>query len=226
MSQKGKFISQLNRSFGAGGGFTCSLSDQEITRFVQFLKRSQKNISIKKAAIVVGKQADGETWILKANLYVNSSGKMVDPDISPYIWSLTAQAEKVSVREITPRISTPFTSSCLGEMVTLVQATMKHNTMSALLVVGGAVMSCHYQQIVETFGGFPVVLACGPTETGKSTSLKVGLSLTGGQKHAFYSKGYFLERSALSCFPFGKNSEPEKWSSPAKLCSHHLNTKG
>ena len=50
------------------------------------------------------------------------------------------------------------------------------------------------------------MLACGPTETGKSTSLKVGLSLTGGQKHAFYSKGtnaYFLERSALSCFPFG-----------------------
>ena len=29
---------------------------------------------------------------------------------------------------------------------------MEHNAMSALLLVGGAVMSCHYRQIVETFG--------------------------------------------------------------------------
>ena len=67
-------------------------------------------------------------------------------------------------------------------------------------------MSCHYQQIVDSFGGFPIVLVYGPTETGKSTSLKVGLSLTVGQKHAFYAKstdGYFLERAALSCLPFG-----------------------
>ena len=67
-------------------------------------------------------------------------------------------------------------------------------------------MSCHYRQIVDNLGGIPVVIACGPTETGKSTSLKVGLSLTGGQKNAFYSKGtnaYFFERSALSCLPFG-----------------------
>lgn len=67
-------------------------------------------------------------------------------------------------------------------MVTLVETTMKHNALSALLLIGGAIMSCHYRQIVDTFGGFPIVLACGPTETGKSTSLKVGLSLTGGQK--------------------------------------------
>ena len=100
----------------------------------------------------------------------------------------------------------PLSSKCLKEMVDLLGKTMKHNAMSALLLVGGAVMSCHYRQIVETFGGFPIVLACGPTETGKSTSLKVGLSLTGGQKRPFYAKGtnaYFLERSSLSCLPFG-----------------------
>ena len=39
-----------------------------------------------------------------------------------------------------------------------------------------------------------------------SSSLKVGLSLTGGQKRAFYARGtnaYFLEQSSLSCLPFG-----------------------
>lgn len=58
------------------------------------------------------------------------------------------------------------------------------------------------------FGSLPIVLVCGPTEIGKLTSLKVGLSLTGGQKHAFYVKctnTYFLKRAALSCLLFGIN---------------------
>ena len=83
---------------------------------------------------------------------------------------------------------------------------MKHNGMSALLLMGGVVMSCHYRWIVEMFGGFPVVLACGPPETGKSSTLKFVLSVTGGQKGAFYAIGtnaYFLKRSSLSCLPFG-----------------------
>ncbi len=200
----------MNKSFGTGGGFTCSLSDQELTRFLQFIKRSQgSNIVIKKATTIVGKQADGDTWVLNSHLYVNSNGQTIDPSVSTFIWSpecLASRADKVSVTEITPRIVTPLSEDCLKEMVRLVMETMKHNATRALLLIGGAIMSCHYRQIVELFGGFPIVLACGPTETGKSTSLKVGLCLTGGQKHAFYSKGttaYFLERSALSCLPFG-----------------------
>ena len=209
MSQRGKFISQINKSFGTGGGLTCSFSNQELTRFLQFLKRSQgSSIAIKKATPIVGKQGDRETWVINPNLYLNSKGEVVEPSFSTYIWSpecLASRADKVSVTEITPKV--PLSSQpLLKEMVKLVENTMKHNTMSALLVVGGAIMSCHYRQIVDNLGGFPIVVACGPTETGKSTSLKVGLSLTGGQKNAFYSKGtkaYFLERAALSCLPFG-----------------------
>ena len=56
------------------------------------------------------------------------------------------------------------------------------------------------------FGGFPIVLALGATETGKSTAIKAGLSLFGMAKDGFYvegSNGYFMERSALSCLPYG-----------------------
>ena len=119
MSQKGKFISQINNSFGMGGGFTCSLSDQELTRFLQFLKRSQgPNISIKRATTIVGKQGDGETWVLNPNLYVNTNGRVVEPSFFPYIWSpeyLASRAEKVSVTEITPRVMTPLSGGCLKE---------------------------------------------------------------------------------------------------------------
>ena len=210
ISQRGRFISQLNKSFGSGGSFTCSLSDQELTRFLQFLKRSHgPSITIKKAISVIGKQSDGATWLLNPNLYVSPNGEAVDPSISTFIWSpqsLASRADKVSISEITPRVTTPLLPESLNNMVNLLEKTMKHNFISALLVIGGAVMSCHYRQIVDSKGGFPIVIACGPTETGKSTSLKVGLSLTGGHKHAFYSKGtnaYFLERAALSCLPYG-----------------------
>ena len=50
------------------------------------------------------------------------------------------------------------------------------------------------------------MLAIGPTETGKSTAVKAGLSIFGMAKDAFYvegSNGYFMERSALSCMPYG-----------------------
>ena len=67
-------------------------------------------------------------------------------------------------------------------------------------------MSSHYTQVVKTYGGFPIVLAVGPTETGKSTAIKAGLSLVGMAKDGFYVEGstaYFMERSALSCLPYG-----------------------
>ena len=95
----------------------------------------------------------------------------------------------MSINEITPLITTPLLVECLNKLVQLVETTVKHNATSALLVIGIAIMLWHYRQIVNTFGGFPIVFACGPTETGKLTYLKAGLSLTGGQKNAFYANG-------------------------------------
>ncbi len=66
-------------------------------------------------------------------------------------------------------------------------------------MVGGAIMSCHNSLVVEKFGVFPIVLAVGKTETGKSTAIKAGLSLFGMSSVGFYVEGstdYFMERSA------------------------------
>ena len=69
-------------------------------------------------------------------------------------------------------------------------------------------MSFHYEQVAGMYGGCPIVTAIGPTETGKSTSIRAALSLFGMTKDSkgFYVEGsyaYFLERSALSCLPYG-----------------------
>ncbi len=62
-----------------GEGFTCSFSVQELSRFLQFIKRSQgPDITIKRSATVAGKQAEGYTWILNSDLYINSNGEKVE----------------------------------------------------------------------------------------------------------------------------------------------------
>lgn len=209
ISQRGRFISQLNKSFGSGGGFTCSFSDQELVRFFQFIKRSQtSHIEIKKATVVVGLQPNSSTWVVCDDKYYdNESGCLVPKERSAYIWSfegLAARCDKVSPNELIPELAEEDTE-CLKKLLKCLKKTMRHNFLSSLLVVGGSIMGCHFRRVVDLFGGFSILMAFGPTETGKSTSLRAALSLSGGHRAAFYSKGstaYMMERAALSCLPF------------------------
>ena len=84
-------------------------------------------------------------------------GTCVFPRSTPYIWSpecLASWAEKVSVTEITPNITMPLSSGCLSEVVGLLEKTMRHNAMSAILFVGDAVMSC------DTITQLKIISAC------------------------------------------------------------------
>lgn len=209
VAQRGRFIAQLNKSFGSGGGFTCSFSDQELIKFVQFIKRSQAHtIEIKKATTLVGLQPLSTHWVLGEDKHFDQYGCVVRKEMSQYIWSyesLSARCDKVSPNELVPELSAQDGTKCLSKLITFLRTTMRHNFLSSLLVVGGSIMGCHFRRIVDLFGGFSVLVAHGPTETGKSTSIRAALSLTGGQKAAFYSKGstaYMMERAALSCLPF------------------------
>ena len=79
----------------------------------------------------------------------------------------------------------------------------KAHFFSSPIVVAGAVMSVHYRTIMSMYGGFPIVLAEGPTETGKSIAMKAGLSLLGMSKTWFYVEGtnrFFLSRD-VPCHP-------------------------
>ena len=205
-----KFINQLNKSFGQGGGFTCAFTDTELTRFIQYLKRERGHaIRISKGTTVVGKQPSSAVWVLNKSVHITAKGELLTPEASSYMWTPTcilANCDKVSLNELVPTVADELTTAPLCNLVTLLESACKHNFTSALLLLGGAIMSCHYAKIVSQFGGFPIVLAIGPTETGKSTSIKAGLSLFGMAKGSFYVEGsnaYFMERSALSCLPYG-----------------------
>ena len=71
----------------------------------------------------------------------------------------------------------------------LMEPLTEHNYNSALLFLGGTVMSFYYTYIAGKYAGFPIVLAIGPTETGKSSAIKAGLEWL---KMHFMSKGQIV----------------------------------
>lgn len=74
------------------------------------------------------------------------------------------------------------------------------------MVLSGIALSFHYETVVEKYGGCPITVAIGESETGKSTAIRAGLSLFGCDELSQYVKGtnaFFLERAVRSTLPFG-----------------------
>ena len=84
----------------------------------------------------------------------------------------------ISPKEVIPHISMPLDTIVLSTVMEKIRCVMRHNFFSSVLVVAGAIMSMHYTTILR-YGGCPTTIAVGESETGKSTSIRIGLSLMG-----------------------------------------------
>ena len=197
----------INHSFGSGG-MTCSLDQNAIPYFVQSLKRlCGDKLSTKKAILRPGRHESG-LYFMNKDICINQTGKLVDAP-NEYVWlkkELISENDKILVSDVIPYITLPLSTRCLVEFVTHIQACLKHNFIPSLLVISGTIMSFHYQQIVDTYGGCSLTIASGPPATGKTTAIKAGLSLCGCANNNMFVKGTnrgFLERSSISTLPFG-----------------------
>lgn len=70
-NQKTKFVAQLNKSFGGGGGFTVGFTDGELMRFLQFCKRIH-SVAIAKGTILI--QPSSSIWVLNDKTQLEASG--------------------------------------------------------------------------------------------------------------------------------------------------------
>lgn len=142
---------------------------------------------------MIGRQPSSDTWVFGENSHIDASGSYLDSENeSSYVWSpmcITAHCDKVSLAEIIPKLSESRSMDALPQLLESLKSATKHNYNSAILILAGAIMAFHYAQITAKYGGFPIVLAIGPTETGKSTAIKAGLSVFGMAKDAFYVEG-------------------------------------
>lgn len=179
-SCKSKFMLQINSSFGSGG-MSLALNEVHFAAFIQYLK-SQQVASKRKAASTIGIQPCMKEWVLGKNLIIDENGVLISAQQPTYIWldrdMLGDAGYNVPAQDIVPTIKTPLSTTHLKELLQLMNV-LKHNYISGLLVLAGGIMSLHYSSITMTFAGCPVVVAHGPAETGKTTSIKATLAMLG-----------------------------------------------
>lgn len=208
INNKIKFISQINFSFGSGG-MTCGFDNNQLVEYFQHLLRSNPDqLPVKQGVLSTGMQPDG-SCILNGNTFISSAGVLMDPKDSPYVWvdkECVCDAEKIRTTDISPRIVTPLSVIPLADLIATLEIILKHNFVPGLIVVSGAIMAFHFSTIKEMFGGCPITVAIGESETGKSTTIRAALSLFGCHQISRYVKGtnaLFMERASKSSLPFG-----------------------
>ena len=188
---------------------TSGLDASQLIEFFQYLQRSiEEQLPSKKAVVCSGMQPDG-TCVINRETFLSSDGAIINSDESQYIWlnkELLSDNEKIKSIDISPNILLPLSTEPLEDLVATLEIISKHNFHSCLVIISGMIMAFHYSTIKELYGGCPVVVAMGPSETGKSTAIRAALALFGVHKTSRYVKGtnaLFMERASCSSIPFG-----------------------
>lgn len=176
--RKPDFMRTINSSFPSGG-LTCSFQDCQLSEFIQIKKRRIRQIPIKKAVSMMGPQTH-DFWVLGRDLYINSHGALITPEESDYVWISDVYAgPRVADISSSCNICLPLNESHLAPLLNQLKVVMKHNFFPAMLLVGGCTMALHYVSIKKELGFCPIPIAYGNPGTGKTTSLKCGLSMMG-----------------------------------------------
>lgn len=115
----------------------CTLSDKELSEFIQEKKRSSGHLPIKYAVSHVGLQQDG-TWVLGANVCINSHGEKVALEDSSYVWiGDLYQGVGVAASSQQCKIAKTLTTNPLCELIALLEETFQHNFFPCVLMMAG-----------------------------------------------------------------------------------------
>lgn len=168
-------------------------------------------------------QPDGSS-IINKKTFVSSDGTLMDCDNSQYTWldkDLISDGDKIRSVDILPNIVHPLSNEPISDLIKVLEIISKHNFKASMMVVAGVIMAFHYSLIKDIYGGCPITVAMGPSETGKSTAIHAALSLFGAHKISHYVKGtntLFMERASSSSIPFGiEKAVPSKKGKQNKL---------
>ena len=112
----------------------------------------------------------------------------------------------VASRELLCDIVNPQSTEPVCQLFELLPKIFKHNTVPAVLVLGAACMAFHYGIVIATKKSCGVPLAFGPSGTGKTMSLRCGLSLFGAHNQHMFQQGtlqFFSNRCSECTVSFG-----------------------
>ena len=188
---------------------------------------------------VLGEQPKGNIWILNKECYLDEDGSILDPSDSPFYWL----SDHVSNPAIVPAgsslvvklmfLSGPYFLWCNKRYQLFVLAGSKCDVVSLPYDTRNKQMG-HCHRTVQSLN-CSVTVAHGQDGKGKTTALLSELSLFGGQKKPFYSRGTkesFVSILARQTVPIGlddpqslKNISELLINWPLRRCKNHKHKK-
>ena len=110
------------------------------------------------------------TWVLSKHTHIDSTiGSFIPAESSSYVWlSHLCRGRGIATSSDAVCIPHPLTTDGLLPLIEAITVTTKHNSPAALMLLGSACMSLHYNTIIEINGECPAPLICGNARTGKS----------------------------------------------------------
>ena len=199
-------MSQINRSY-SGGGLTCSFNDYQLSEFIQLKQRKEGKLPSKRAVVEVGPQADG-SWSLGPSFHFSSEGILLDLEQSKYIWiGHLYDGPGIAPCTTACNINVPLGTDPLVDLLIWAKLHLQHNFFPSLLIVGGSVMSLHYSTLISKLFFCPIPIAfSAKSGTGKTTSVKMGVGVTGGYPSRFVSRASsekYFDLCTSSYLPLG-----------------------
>ena len=170
------------------------------TKFDDFLEKDE-DVPVKLAVKVIGLQKvnagdydlddfeERKVWVLNAMIHIDSSGNLINPRTSPFIWlGMFKQCSSTCYRYAS-NIST--IGAGVQELTTVIEALHSaylNNFPPALLCLGAKVISVHYEAILLITKGVPIAILYGTSACGKSTAMETAQSLLGIQDSHLISR--------------------------------------
>lgn len=187
------------------------ISDRDLAYYLMYKTDSfvHSTSSKKSAARVTGLQkapkwatSTSQVWVLNAEVHINEDGEPISPEASPYLWLGDVccgrpdilQAEITTGQHLiadpsTKSIATlPLDNSALRTLIGTLEMYYEHNFPAALCVLGGYVVTVHYESLISQYGCVPATIAYGDVQCGKSKATRAALSTVGLMKPNFFNQ--------------------------------------
>ena len=115
----------------------CSLSDKEISEYIQEKKQKAGDIPLKAAVAYVGRQLDG-TWVLGEGCCISEGGAAISMEDSRYVWiGNMYKGVGVASTSLQCKVELPLTAVPLMVLFDTLRSSMQHNYIPCLLVIAG-----------------------------------------------------------------------------------------
>lgn len=199
---------QFMGAINSEGGFTCSFVDKQLTEFIQYKKRRSGTIPTKRAVSNIGLQPHENVWVLGPKAFIDgSSGLEVDSTECNSVWlGDLYKGSEIASTTSSLSISLPLNIDNMIPLVDAMRKILKHNFPPAIFAMGCTSMLLHYSTIIETNMCCAIPILFGPVGTGKSLSLRIALSIFGGQSSRFFTRGTkekYMQYLSRSQIPIG-----------------------